>query len=303
MHLRTPLKGFNVKTSFAPCLEYGVFDDFLDFPFEHMNVYSPVNAWYMAECSRLAYGKDNDVVSGHLDKVGMHSTKFWDIHDTQVFVSWNDYMVWLSCTGTELDEGTADILVDLQAWPEKFQNGDAYVHSGFQRALNYVLPQILKFVNDLLETRRELYLTGHSLGGALALLFGTYFENMGTYVFGCPRTFSKKGAELMKGPVFRIEELHDIVTRIPLPPVFRHVGDSYFIDDDGNFLKNPNMWTRTKERLGDDELTIAWNFAKIILLKGAGDALLTYLHGHSPYNYSVYCWNNLVRLEDARNQT
>ena len=302
MHLRNPLQSFDAKTSFAPMLKYGVFYDHLDVPFEsqsvHHDEWSPVNAWYMAECSRLAYGDDTTEVAEHLNKIGMSGTKFWDVEGTQVFAAWNDHMVWLSVTGTELEEGVDDILVDLQSWPVKFQNGDALVHSGFQRAINYVLEDVIRFVNDLRDTRREMYITGHSLGGALALIFATYFENNGTYVFGCPRVFSKNGATLMKGPVFRICELHDIVTRIPLPPVFRHFGEVQFITDDGEFIKDPGTWARTKHRLGDGELTIAWNLVKIFLLKGAVSALLTYLHGHSPYNYSVYCWNNLVRINN-----
>jgi triacylglycerol lipase len=303
MNLRTPLSVFNIKTSFAPLLEWGVFDGHESVPFEHMSTYSPVNAWYMAECSRLSYGDfmfNNSKISAFLKKVGMHTTKFWDVEGTQVFVSYNDEMIWLVCTGTELEEGIADVMVDLQAWPVDTHDGSCKVHAGFQRAINYVLDDVLEFVNELSTTRKELYITGHSLGGALAILFGTHLDNTGTYTFGCPRVLGKGGNALTKGPVFRIEELHDIVTRIPLPPVFEHVGDSYFIDNDQNFFKNPSLWKRTRERLGDGELTTAWNLVKLFVLKGAGTAVLQYLHGHSPYNYSVYCWNNIVRNGYAR---
>ena len=301
MHQKTPLTDFNIKTSFAPMFEYGVFDGADEVPFESSTEFSIVDAWYMAECSRLAYGDDKDEVAEHLDKVNMPGFRSWSVEGTDVFASWDDTKVWLVSTGTELEEGMDDILVDLQSYPVSFQNGDALVHAGFQRALNYVLEDVLRFVNDLLDTRRELYITGHSLGGALSLEFATYFENQGTYVYGCPRTFSKGGRKLVKGPVHRVDELHDIVTRVPLPPVFRHLGDQHFITNDGHFLKNPNLWTRERHRLGNNELTIIWNLAKVFLLKGAGKALMTYLHGHSPYNYSVYCWNEIVRTRtDAK---
>ena len=304
MDKRSLLQGFNLKTSFAPMFEYGVFEDHEEFPFESFDTpqFSIVNSWYMAECSRLAYAKQKQegFVRTTLKKVGMTDVKFWDVEGTQVFAAWNDRMVWLVSTGTELDEGTDDLFVDAEAAiPVKYQNGAAYVGKGFQRALNYVLEDVLRFVNDLLDTRRELYIAGHSLGGALSLLFATYFENQGTYVFGCPRALSKSGENLVKGPVHRVDELHDIVTRVPLPPVFRHLGDQYFITNEGHFLKNPGFWTRERHRLGGGELTIVWNLVKVLLLKGGFQALLKYLHGHSPYNYSVHCWNEIVRTRNA----
>lgn len=296
MEMRLPLDSFHLINSFDPLFKYGVFNEHELVPFEHeCSAWSSNNAWYMAECSRLAYSNDPNFKNEQLAKVGMTNAKHWDVEGTQVFVTWNAEMVWLVCTGTELQEGTKDILVDLQAWPVNYQNGDCWVHSGFQRAINYVLEDVIRFVNNLLDERRELWITGHSLGGALALIFSTYFENNGTYTFGCPRVFSKGAKKLFKGPIYRIEEPHDIVTRIPLPPVFKHFGEQMFITHADCVEQNPSFFTREYIRFGGNELTVLWNLVKILLLKGAIRTILKYLHGHSPYNYSVYMWNNIAR--------
>ncbi|WP_431912627.1 lipase family protein [Nonomuraea jabiensis] len=69
------------------------------------------------------------------------------------------------------------------------------IHSGFYRALDVVHPAMLDTLENWRADGQSLWFTGHSLGGALAMLAAarTYFEDPslladGVYTFGQPRT-------------------------------------------------------------------------------------------------------------------
>ncbi|CAM9276656.1 unnamed protein product [Ectocarpus sp. 12 AP-2014] len=78
-----------------------------------------------------------------------------------------------------------------------------------------------------------MYIAGHSLGGALATVAAarlSYVDNMdiaGVYTIGSPRL--NDGTPL-KDKYFRCRNNNDIVTRIPLPPGYKHVGTEIYVD-------------------------------------------------------------------------
>lgn len=94
----------------------------------------------------------------------------------------------------------------------------AEVHGGFQKAFNSVEASIRKKVDPLVEEGRTLYLTGHSLGGALALIAT---REMGSdssgacYTFGSPRVGRFGFAREIKTPMYRVVNANDLVPRVP----------------------------------------------------------------------------------------
>ena len=94
----------------------------------------------------------------------------------------------------------------------------AQVHSGFQGAFDAVKPAIEEKLKPLVDAGRTLYVTGHSLGGALALIAT---REMGTdsygacYTFGSPRVGRFGFARNIKTPIYRVVNANDLVPRVP----------------------------------------------------------------------------------------
>ena len=95
---------------------------------------------------------------------------------------------------------------------------DAEVHSGFQTAFDAVEPAIRKELGPLVDAGRTLYITGHSLGGALALIAVREIapESHGAcYTFGSPRVGRFGFARDIKTPMYRVVNANDLVPRVP----------------------------------------------------------------------------------------
>lgn len=63
-----------------------------------------------------------------------------------------------------------DWLSDANALATPGPAGKGFVHDGFSRALDSIYPQVKESVQKLLDNEQTLWITGHSLGGALAML-------------------------------------------------------------------------------------------------------------------------------------
>lgn len=105
----------------------------------------------------------------------------------------------------------ADLTANLMEAP-----GGGRVHTGFYRAYEKVgdiLKEDIKEAGDL-----PVYIAGHSLGGALALVATRYIgsDSVGaTYTFGGPRVGDDVFFQKIKTPVYRIVNAADGVARIP----------------------------------------------------------------------------------------
>nr|WP_255774677.1 lipase family protein [Microbulbifer zhoushanensis] len=115
--------------------------------------------------------------------------------------------------GTELNAW--DIITDLR-FPLMPAGNQGRVHTGFKRAFENVRAQI---ENDLLKRAQlPLYIFGHSLGGALALICTRELNPDGdgaTYVYGCPRTGDQPYFRRVKTPIYRLEMGGDPVPMVP----------------------------------------------------------------------------------------
>ncbi|TDI58683.1 MAG: lipase family protein [Alphaproteobacteria bacterium] len=122
-------------------------------------------------------------------------------------------MLILALRGTEaeLADIKADLKVDLIT-----VSGEQKVHHGFYDAFNAVKSDI---EDDLAKHRGvPIYVTGHSLGGALAILATKYLasDSLGAcYTFGGPRVGNSLFADDIKTPIYRIVNAADGVPRVP----------------------------------------------------------------------------------------
>ena len=130
--------------------------------------------------------------------------------------------------GTE--NKVSDWLTDADAVPTVV--GNTKVHTGFLKAFTQYHAgvddrTVEAVVRDIVEgdaakdsdgKRLPIFITGHSLGGALALMATRLVAcdvNGACYTFGAPRIANYEYFEDMKTPVFRIVNSSDIVPRVP----------------------------------------------------------------------------------------
>jgi pimeloyl-ACP methyl ester carboxylesterase len=114
-------------------------------------------------------------------------------------------------TQPNISDVLTDIKTDLVAAP-----GGGRIHRGFLWAFDQVRDRI----EAALAHHRgpPVYIAGHSLGGALALIATRYLERESTgacYTFGGPRVADDRFFEDIKTPVYRVVNAADGVPRVP----------------------------------------------------------------------------------------
>ncbi len=192
--------------------------------------YSDRTAWLMAEISRLVYEKfpsktgEDNAIGPELNKVGFQVLDYYSKSGTQAILiqkpatDVSDGMLVLAFRGTELKD-IRDVMVDIKLPLVEFPEGGR-VHQGFLDGFDKVQTLIKKSLDKHNKSGKlPLYITGHSLGGALALIATRVFgsdSSGATYTFGCPRTADEAFFEPIKTPVYRVVNAGDGVARMPL---------------------------------------------------------------------------------------
>jgi endonuclease G len=128
-----------------------------------------------------------------------------------------------------------DMQIGEYSWPNYGR-----VHSGFYDCYSSVKQDVLDSVLAAGITNRKVWLTGHSLGGALATLAAAdlreKLEVVGVYTFGQPRLCKNDFKQIISNnfpdKFFRFVNDDDIITRIP--PGYEHVGKLIHFDAYGN---------------------------------------------------------------------
>gem|GEM_PF-1192100 len=229
-----------------PDMDYVYFENGETFPLETDNTeYSPANAWWFGECSFLTYCHPGFVRMAYR-LAGFEGFRFFHGKGTECMVGWNDTAVIVSFRGTELKSRSAvhEIRTDMNTVPVAFEGG-GMVHQGFLNGLDEVWegPDGLQvFLDEITEEdpSRPLWITGHSLGGALATLcFARTPQARGLYVYGAPRVGDQDFVAIIQGrPVWRLEHARDPVPMVPpdLPAIkfnFKDPGVLVYISKDG----------------------------------------------------------------------
>lgn len=212
---------------------YGRFDVISSrlFPFEGVaGRYSKLNAMWMSDLSSLAY-RQGWYVEEQLENWGFESVRWLDNQssDTQAFVARRDNFLVVCFRGTS---SAKDMLTDLKVRKRSF--GDAgRVHRGFLDASDSSWQAVLDAVNEA-GPDLPVFVTGHSLGAALALLAAYRLADAGksvegVYVYGCPRVGNDDYADAYNQKLgtrtFPHVNHKDIVTTVPPRWLgYHHVG-------------------------------------------------------------------------------
>ncbi|MFE1786820.1 lipase family protein [Streptomyces sp. NPDC059525] len=260
--------------------------------------HSPRLAYGMAKAAALAY-KDEATVAATarewgFDRVRHHHTRFtppFPLEDTQAYTVASDKMIITGFRGTEPAQ-IRDWLSDATTPPYPGPGNTGYIHYGFGRALDSVFPAVKEAVADFRDNDQSVWFTGHSLGGALAMLAGCrmYLEEPrlqadGIYTYGQPRTCDRLlAASCNKGFKDRLHRYvnnNDIVPQLPPEPAYTHVETLHYIDASGRVRASMPLLGA----LGDH-----MKGATADLLAPAGDAL----RDHPVKQYVAALEKNLV---------
>jgi triacylglycerol lipase len=127
------------------------------------------------------------------------------------------------------------------------------VHSGFAEAVDAVWPQIVRLLGQP-SHRRPLWVTGHSLGGAMATLASARLAGVGysvraVYTYGSPRPGDQVFHRSYRLPNYRFVHDDDIVPHLPFRWCYKHVGELKLMDEQGNLIVDESAWHEKKQAL------------------------------------------------------
>jgi hypothetical protein len=209
----------------------------------------------MASMAKLAYEpfeKDDvelKLFISKLDSGGFQLVEKFSVVETQAFLAHNGKYAVLAFRGTE--GKWQDIQSDIKTSRKRTESGK--IHAGFHEAYSLVADQIKTKLDDVKDY--PLYITGHSLGGALATVATQDIEKSGykdriaaCYTFGSPRVGNADFDGNIRSPVYRVINFVDIVTFVPLFTMgFVHVGDERYLDR--GLPKDIRRWRPLSQRI------------------------------------------------------
>lgn len=212
--------------------------------------YDSQNALSLALASDLSY-RNESAIKDQVTKWGFGEFRFFENKksEKQAFIAADGKALLVSFRGTDQTE-IKDWLADLNFFLEPGPWGK--VHGGFQYALSSIWPEMNAFLKPLLDSSRKLMITGHSLGGAMAVLAAADLIKAGQpvhnlYTFGQPKVgdtaFASEIDKKIKFCYCRFVNHNDIVPRI-LPSMiggYCHAGQKFYFDSKGKL--NPySFW-------------------------------------------------------------
>ncbi|MBV9673039.1 MAG: lipase family protein [Verrucomicrobia bacterium] len=217
------------------------------------------NALALARASDLAYQDPNAPLFGEAAKSwGFPQFKVLPVvDDIRAVVMRSQQEIIVAFRGTVVPKNQSTDWPDLSNWMTDFEALQTpfttyfggpevgQVHKGFIEALFGVWPSLLDAVKQFQDSGQTLWVTGHSLGGALAVLataaftFANRMPVNGLYTYGQPRvgclTFCTMCDSHFGDQHFRFVNDKDIVTRVP-PRIFVHFPEPEFYGHSGKVL-------------------------------------------------------------------
>ena len=194
----------------------------------------------------------------------------FDSDGTQAILISTHKSIVLAFRGTETTS-VKDIKADLKATTTKCDSG-GNIHCGFKEAFEAVELDIQKTLNQEAHANKPLFITGHSLGGALATIAAKKLKHSGgiaaCYTYGSPQVGDEEWISNIKTPLYRIVNAADCVTMMPpgsdaisatgwLFGFFPQVGKSirqFLLSKFGGYLHGGNMRYLTNCPKGDYQI-------------------------------------------------
>jgi hypothetical protein len=285
-----------------PYLDYEYFKDCTQLPFRYeSNIFDIVNAWWLIEAATLVYADKEFATEKFKQNAGFQTVEYFEGKATQCYVASNEKFAVVAFRGSEarLREGNSDVSHIFADWmanfdfaPEPWEQG-GNVHRGFKGALDEVWGDLEDHISNLQKDKRKIWMTGHSLGAALATLAADRYGNVqGLYTYGSPRVGDHSFKEDFHVNAYRFVNNSDIVTKVPPANMYLHVGELKYIDSDGAIHDNTNRWERWTDEIEGKFKNIFNAIGQT--RKGFTEVLLEPIVDHVPTRYAIHIWNNIV---------
>jgi hypothetical protein len=318
-------------------VDFPVYDRLVDTLARPRNTPDDVVRHVLATCCGYAYG-DKDVVAMMLARMGLERINLAEItmsvdamllRSTAYIVQSKDGRVVILCYRGTPPLDLVSWALDAEIGPEQVDIGRAGdplrgdVHGGFYRNVRATRSDVVKMLLRTLEGRpivtgargvakplEALYITGHSLGGAMALLMammlrktqpGTDYGRIAdklsaVYTFGQPMVASRQLADdLQQDSFFRSKLVRYIYNKdvIPqLPPLgdYAHFGQEHQYDvDAGCWRGNDRLTGQLTDRQAwldvASTLTSLWRPAHAVALFEGRVGITERVHDHYPQRY------------------
>ena len=200
----------------------------------------------------------------HESEVNILDLDFGDTAgESTAYVFYNDYAVFIAFQGST---GGSDWLEsNIDFWPYAkpewghtknvrcfiycftYYTDVVTIHNGFYEAMDIIFAQVLDAVEPLVEEGRKLWITGHSLGGAVAVLsafqlqFDYGIDVQGVHVFGAPAVGDSDWYNVFESKMSNVHRWGvegDPAPVITQAPMFYHVGFINNLYTNGDYLLN-----------------------------------------------------------------
>ena len=204
---------------------------------------TPEQLLTFANISAITYEDPKDS-KNKFKSFGFTIVEFFNIEGAQAYLlkDMNGMHV-LSFRGTEVTQ-KSDVLADLKAG-KNLEACGGKVHVGFKGEINKVWPAITVSLANI----DALYVTGHSLGAAMATIAASRIQTKvkALITFGSPRVGDKDFVKSVAVDHYRVQNNCDDVTKVPFRLMgFDHHGTHKYMNYYGEF-RDLTPWQRVKD--------------------------------------------------------
>jgi len=208
------------------------------------------NAYWLGKAAELAY-LDNARFEAAVGDWGV-KCRHVSVKGTEGHVAAGKAMMIVAFRGTETNPG--DIATDARFKQTRWA-GPGQVHEGFSQALDRAWNDTVSAIGAISQPGHTLWFTGHSLGGALAVLAAMRWTTesrkpavTAVYTIGQPKVgdgeFSGAFDRALGKRTFRYVNNRDPVPRVPIVG-YKDVGKVFRFDDRGRLESRSGFWLRT----------------------------------------------------------
>ena len=157
---------------------------------------------------------DRETASG-LAKIIVSEDSDWGV------VARKDDTSVIAIRGTETEH---QWLEDFEAIAQPVSHENWWIHRGFDDLWNSIAASLQKAWDTASSAKAQVYITGHSLGAAVALIMGVHHPEALTWTFAGPAVFSPIHGLPPSANIVRVVNPSDLVPRVPIEPLYEHIG-------------------------------------------------------------------------------
>jgi hypothetical protein len=202
---------------------------------------------YLAHASQSAYLEHGDAIR----ELGPdHRITFFSSGQFRGLICFHDRFTILAFRGTENVE---NFLTDADTFFVSQFPYPGRVHSGFAKAITEIWVEVRRILGSPARAK-PLWVTGHSLGGAMATLASVRLASEGytvraVYTFGSPRVGDRTFRKKYRLPNYRFVNDNDLVPHLPFSWCYKHVGELRLMQDGHGLSEVRAAWVRKKRQL------------------------------------------------------